>query len=114
MSDPKYSSKIGSTSMYHIDGYKIPDDEPLMVLRGKDVGALMAIYDYISMLEDQPQNKTITSHLKSSLERLKSFYDYQIDNPDLQSVGCSRKSHTDTHLFILMAEEKLIEYKLID
>lgn len=111
MSDPKYISK--NNGIYHIDGYRVPDSEPLMVMRGKDIGALSAILDYISMLEDQPKNPTIDSHLKSSLERLHAFYLYQINNPDLQSVGCSRKSHTNTHLFILMSEEKLKKYKLI-
>ena len=66
MSDPKYISKDGF--LYHIDGYKLPDDEPLMVFRGKDIGSLDAICEYIEMLEDQPQNKVIVSHLYLQLK----------------------------------------------
>ena len=84
--DPKYSPK--GDKMFHEDGYQLPDDEPLMVFRGKDIGSLMAIYEYICMLEEQPMNRTILSHLESSLERLSAFYHYQIHNPHLQSVGC--------------------------
>jgi len=93
--------------MFHEDGYQLPDDEPLMVFRGKDVGSLMAIYEYICMLEDQPMNRTILSHLESSLERLSAFYHYQINNPQLQSVGCSMKAHDRYKMFLNFAEEKL-------
>ena len=103
--DPKYKPK--GDKMYHEDGYELPEDEPLMVFRGKDVGSLMAIYEYICMLEEQPMNKTILSHLESSLERLSAFYHYQIQNPHLQSVGCSMKAHDRYKMFLNFAEEKL-------
>ncbi len=103
--DPKYSPK--GDKMFHEDGYQLPDDEPLMVFRGKDIGSLMAIYEYICMLEEQPMNRTILSHLESSLERLSAFYHYQINNPHLQSVGCSMKAHDRYKMFLNFAEEKL-------
>jgi hypothetical protein len=109
--DPKYKPRGGK--MYHEDGYQLPDDEPLMIFRGKDIGSLMAIYEYVTMLEEQPQNSTIVSHLVSSLERLHTFYQYQVDNPELQSVGCSRKSHSHYSQFLVLARQKLVEHNLI-
>lgn len=102
MADPKYTPKNGG--LYHSDGYRIPDDEPLMILRGKDIGALDAICEYVEMLKDQPKNKTTISHLRSSLERLEAFYKYQKENPELQSVGCSRKNHDTPSRFLIRAK----------
>tara|TARA_R110002050_G_scaffold282579_1_gene430582 strand:+ start:304 stop:651 length:348 start_codon:yes stop_codon:yes gene_type:complete len=106
--DPKYKPK--QNKLYHEDGYELPEDEPLMIFRGKDIGSLVAIVEYISMLEEQTPNNTIHSHLKSSLERLNTFYLYQVDNPKLQSIGCSRKSHDSYSLFLKIAKSKLIEH----
>lgn len=112
MSDPKYFPTSGG--IMHEDGYMLPNDEPLMILRGKDIGALNNIVDYIEMLQEQiPQAPTILSHLKSSSERLLAFYVYQRDNPDLQSVGCSRRSHADTNLFMQRAKNKIEELGLV-
>ena len=105
MNDPKYPVIDGKLN--HISGYVLPEDEPIMVFRGKDIGSLSAICEYIEMLEEQPQNETIVSHRESSLERLKSFYEYQVKNPDLQSVGCSRRSHSGGAAFLLRAKRVL-------
>ena len=105
MSDPKYPVIDGK--MNHISGYVLPEDEPTMVFRGKDIGSLMAICEYIEMLEEQPQNAVIVSHRVSSLERLQAFYDYQIQNPDLQSVGCSRRAHDGSSGFLNRARRVL-------
>lgn len=105
MSDPKYFAK--EDGIYHEDGYKIPEDEPLMVFRGKDIGSLDAICEYVEMLLDQPQNKTVVSHLISSTERLKAFYEYQVNNPELQSVGCSQKAHEGVSRFLTRAKDLL-------
>jgi hypothetical protein len=107
MSDPKYY--VGQTGkIHHEDGYELPDEEPIMIFRGKDIGSLDAICEYIEMLLDQPQNKTIVSHLESSTERLSAFYNYQISNPDLQSVGCSQKAHEGVSRFLTRAKDLLI------
>tara|TARA_Y100001938_G_scaffold150218_1_gene240151 strand:+ start:1089 stop:1415 length:327 start_codon:yes stop_codon:yes gene_type:complete len=107
MTDPKYPIK--NNTQYHIDGYKLPDNEPTMLFRGKDIGSLIAICEYIEMLQEQPQNKTIVSHLESSLERLSAFYNYQKANPHLQSVGCSQKAHDRVQYFFIRAEALLNE-----
>ena len=112
MSDPKYTPT--ADGIMHEDGYMLPNDEPLMILRGKDIGALNNIVDYIEMLQEQvPQTPTIVSHLESSAERLLAFYNYQTNNPELQSVGCSRRSHVDSLYFIGRAAKKLIELGVI-
>lgn len=88
----------------------LPEDEPLMILRGKDIGALNNIVDYIEMLQEQNQKMpTIITHLESSTERLMAFYAYQRDNPHLQSVGCSYRNHEDSGYFMVRAKNKLIE-----
>jgi len=106
--DPKY--RAIKDSLYHVDGYQLPPDEPLMIFRGKDIGSLVAIVEYVEMLEEQTFNNTINSHLESALERLNTFYRYQVENPELQSVGCSRKSHDNYFLFLKIAEAKLKEH----
>ena len=111
MSDPKYSFKDGD--LIHEDGYTVPRDEPLMIFRGKDIGALSAIVDYIEMLEDQiPMTPTIVSHIASASERLVAFYLYQYNNKHLQSVGCSQRSHTDSIYFMKRAKAKIEELNI--
>ena len=107
MNDPKYIPK--DDGLYHIDGYKLPADEPVMTFRGKDIGALYAIVEYIEMLLHHEMNDVIMSHLLSSTERLQAFYDYQTNNPDLQSIGCTRESHHDYDQIILRAKDLLEE-----
>ncbi len=111
MSDPKYTPT--ANGIRHEDGYMLPSDEPLMIMRGKDIGALNSVVDYIEMLQDQsPVTPTIISHLESSLERLVAFYVYQRDNPHLQSVGCSQRSHVDSLFFMKRALDKICEFGL--
>ena len=111
MNDPKYLPT--DAGFLHEDGYIIPADEPVMVFRGKDIGSLSAIVDYIEMLQDQTDAPTIASHLESATERLLAFYTYQVNNPELQSVGCSRRSHSDSALFLGLAKRKLEELNAI-
>ena len=57
--------------------YFIDENEPVMVLRGKDVTCLAAICAYVQALLDMNENEVVNSHLDSSLERLRVFWEYQ-------------------------------------
>ena len=105
--DPKYRPRI-----CHEDGYPLDDDEPIMIFRGKDVGALVAIMAYIRMLENEAEspNKTINDHIDSALERLEAFYNYQINNPKLQSVTCSNKNHKNANKYLNNAFNMMTEW----
>ena len=108
MSDPKYYVG-GGGKICHEDGYELPEEEPIMIFRGKDIGSLDAICEYVEMLTEQPQNKTVVSHLESSTERLRAFYNYQVNNPHLQSVGCSQRAHEGVSRFLTRAAGLLLE-----
>lgn len=109
VNDPKY--KFGSDdSIYHRYGeYFIEPDEPVMLLRGKDVTSLAAILGYINALESMYPNDIVDSHLDSSLERLHAFWLYQISSGK-SGVGCSQKHHSGSELYICEAETKLREH----
>ena len=110
MNDPKYD--LGK--IRHIEhDYIVDPNEPCMLLRGKDVGALQAIISYIQMLETElayNPNYVINSHLDSSIERLNAFYKYQYENPSLQSVGCSNSNHGLSGLYMKKAYALLCKW----
>ena len=112
MNDPKY--KFGDTDkLYHrTSEYFISDDEPVMVLRGKDVTSLAAICEYVQALLDMSENEVVNSHLDSSMERLKSFWEYQTTS-GVSGVGCSQKHHSGSEQYIAKAEKLLKELKYI-
>lgn len=65
------------------------------------------------MLESQRTNKTIESHFKSSSERLMAFVDYQITNPELNSVGCSHRDHNGACRILDEGIEKIYDLGLL-
>jgi len=112
MNDPKY--KFGDTDrLYHRTGeYFIDENEPVMVLRGKDVTSLAAIIGYVSALLDMSENEVVNSHLDSSLERLKTFYEFQTTS-GVTGVGCSQKHHSGSEQYIEKARSLLLEMRMI-
>ena len=112
MNDPKY--KFGDTDrLYHRGGeYFISEDEPVMVLRGKDVTCLAAVCAYVQALLDMSENEVVNSHLDSSLERLRVFYEYQTTS-GVAGVGCSQKHHSGSEQYIEKAEKMLRELRII-
>lgn len=58
-------------------GEPIPDEEPVFVLRGKDLIAPDAIAGYLAKLPDG----TETEHANAVRERLVQFHDYQVIHP---------------------------------
>jgi len=112
MNDPKY--KFGENDrLYHRFGeYFIDKDEPVMVLRGKDVTSLAALIGYVKALLEMSENEVVNSHLDSSLERLVSFYKYQTTS-GVAGVGCSQKHHSGSEQYIEKARSLLIETNMI-
>ena len=112
MNDPKY--QFGDTDKLHHrgGGYIISDDEPGMVLRGKDVTSLAATIAYVQALLDMSENEVVNSHLDSSLERLHTFWKYQTTS-GVSGVGCSQKHHSGSEQYIKKAEDLLRYMKLV-
>lgn len=113
MNDPKY--RFGDTDrIFHRTGlYEIDADEPVMVLRGKDVTALHACMMYVEILLSMPENEVVNSHLDSSIERLSTFYRYQTTNVEKSGVGCSQKHHGGSEKIIEKARELLLELRML-
>ena len=112
MNDPKY--KFGDTDkLYHRHGeYFIDKNEPVMVLRGKDVTSLAAICAYVQTLLDMKENEVVNSHLDSSIERLRVFWEYQTTS-GVSGVGCSQKHHSGSEKHIADAETLLRELRIV-
>lgn len=87
LNDPKHvfiDGRIWSEN----GGYWIPEDEPVMVLRGKDQATISAILGYIECLAKQVQTPHVREHIESSRERLQAFMDFQRDHPSFIGIGC--------------------------
>lgn len=113
MNDPKY--RFGDTDrLFHRTGiYEIDADEPVMVMRGKDVTALHACMCYVRVLLDMPENEVVNSHLDSSIERLATFYRYQTTNREKSGVGCSQKNHGGSERIIDEARALLLDLRML-
>ncbi len=85
----------GGESMYHPDGYKVPDDEPILIFRAKDLGTLAAITSYLDMLIEQEPSSTIKTHIISMLNVTEAIVSYQ-KTRSVKSVTCSQKAHRAT------------------
>ena len=112
MNDPKY--KFGDNDrLYHRGGeYFISEDEPVMVLRGKDVTCLAAVCAYVQALLDMSENEVVNSHLDSSLERLRVFWEYQTTS-GVAGVGCSQKHHSGSEQYLEKSEKLVSEMRII-
>jgi hypothetical protein len=58
------------------------------------------------------ENEVVNSHLDSSLERLRVFYEYQTTS-GVAGVGCSQKHHSGSEQYIEKAEKLLREMRVI-
>ncbi|MCC4786658.1 hypothetical protein AB6E39_00130 [Vibrio splendidus] len=86
---------LGGAPMFHPDGYQIPNEEPVLIFRAKDLGVLSAITAYLDMLIEQEPSGTIKSHLESMIQVTESILAYQT-NTSVKSVTCSQKAHKST------------------
>ena len=98
--DPKYDFQHGKIWNRN-GGYYLPDDEPVMVLRGKDQACLAAIFGYIECLEKQAQTKHVMEHIGTARERLNAFFVFQNANPERSGIGCTvaEKLQVTTQIF---------------
>jgi hypothetical protein len=95
MHDPKY--RFGSEdAVYHRSGsYFLPDDEPLVLFRGKDIGTLVALRAYRRFMEhvsahaETPHARAVArAHAESIAERVDAIATFQRDNPRRTGLGC--------------------------
>lgn len=85
--DPKYDWRDGG--VWHREGgYLLPADEPVMLLRGKDVAVPHMIRAYIALLQSQPQTAIVRDHIASATERLATIETWQREHPDRSGLGC--------------------------
>ena len=82
-------------SMYHPSGYLIPNEEPILIFRAKDLGVLAAMTAYLDMLVEQELSTTIRDHLISMLNVGAAITEYQT-HKEVRSVTCSVKAHQST------------------
>lgn len=93
--DPKY--KYGSEDkIWHRNGnYWIPEDEPLITFRGKDMGTLVAMAAYKKFMdmvaeeaETDKAREVGRSHAESIQERIDTISKWQEENMERVGLGC--------------------------
>lgn len=72
--EPKYEFRDGHV-FNRASGEMIPEDEPVMVFRARDIHALPMIYYYLSSITDP-------EHVEAVRRRARDFGDFQANHPD--------------------------------
>jgi hypothetical protein len=76
--DSKYATD--GTYLYNkVSGEVLPEDEPLFLLRARDILAVDAIQHYLNLCN---ANKCVESHLLGVIEVLRRFENFQVEHPD--------------------------------
>jgi hypothetical protein len=95
MHDPKYQFGSEDAVFHRAGGYFLPEDEPLVLFRGKDVGTLVALnayrqfMEYVSEHADTAHAREVArAHAESIAERLSVIAGFQRENPDRTGLGC--------------------------
>ncbi|MEL6859323.1 MAG: hypothetical protein AAFO74_13130 [Pseudomonadota bacterium] len=78
--DPKYNF-IGGSIINEASGQPIPEDEPCMVFRARDIWAVYAIESYLSDVEVGIGEED-TAHVTAVKERIAAFRQFAKDHPD--------------------------------
>jgi hypothetical protein len=93
--DPKYQLGDDDRVFHRAGGYYLPDDEPLVVFRGKDVGTLVAMEAYLRFMEyvadradTQHAREVARAHASSIGERIETIRQFQLDHPERTGLGC--------------------------
>lgn len=102
--DPKY--KFGDNDkIYHREGqYWLPEDEPVIVFRGKDLGTIIAMQEYKQFMQhiekttnNAAARKIAIEHIKSITERIRTIQEFQEQNPTRIGLGCHTCIDTTPH-----------------
>jgi hypothetical protein len=75
--EPKYTVNLRGRLANRESGNPIPDDEPVMVLRGQDRVAFEAVLRYRDHAEDEEAAETI---LRGAFERMTAFANFALHN----------------------------------
>jgi len=73
--EPKYRISNHGEILNRASGEKIPDDEPIMIFRARDVHAADMIHGYLESVEDE-------QHKEAVRERLFDFVKFSTDHPE--------------------------------
>lgn len=94
--DPKYDFPGG---VYHrLGNYLLPDDEPVILFRGKDEGTLAAIKGYLDFLQAQTPSEIRDSHIETASERLVAIGVWQVEHPQRTGMGCHLRGCNRIHV----------------
>jgi hypothetical protein len=93
--DPKYRFGEDDRVFHREGGYFLPDDEPVVLFRGKDVGTLVALEAYLQFMlyvadnADTEHARTVArDHATSISERIETIRQFQLDHPERTGLGC--------------------------
>lgn len=95
MHDPKYKLGEDDRVFHRSGGYYLPEDEPVVLFRGKDVGTLVALtayrefMDYVAQHADTEHAREVArAHAASIAERFDTIRTYQEAHPERTGLGC--------------------------
>ena len=93
--DPKYQFGEDDRIFHRGGAYYLPDDEPTVMFRGKDVGTLVALGAYRDFMEhvaanadSQNARDVAQAHADSIAERMETIQAYQENHPERTGLGC--------------------------
>jgi hypothetical protein len=93
--DPKYQFGADDAAFHRAGNYYLPEDEPLVLFRGKDVGTLVALDAYRGFMEyvadhaeTEHAREVARAHAVSISERIETIKRFQLEHPDRTGLGC--------------------------
>ena len=100
MHDPKFQFGDDDTIYRREDCTRLPDDEPVLLLRGKDEAAVFAIREYIRVMLLFPGSANAAAHARSAQAQLNAIEAWQAANPGLVGMGCGNDARRETFAFL--------------
>jgi hypothetical protein len=75
--DTKYKFENGQF-VNRVSGEAIPDDEPVIIFRARDIHAVDTLWEYFNRLPRDPRS---SHHLKAVIEKIEDFQEYARTHP---------------------------------